>query len=173
MEQRLEETRARPAPSAALAGKYMTFRLAGEDYGVEILAVREIIGLLEITRVPRAPAFIRGVINLRGKVIPVLDLRLQFGLSPAEATDQAVIIVVQCQVGGRQLTMGVLVDQVLEVLAIEASQVEPPPDLGAAAIDGDFILGVGKAGDRVVFLLDIARALSGADAAALRASVQS
>ncbi len=152
---------------AALAGKYMTFQLAHEVYGLEILTVREIIGLMEITRVPRTPDFIHGVINLRGRVIPVIDLRLKFGMEATAATEQTVVIVVQCRVGGRSLTMGVLVDLVLEVLSIEAGQIEPPPDLGAASIDGQFIRGVGKAGERVVFLLDIARVLSGADAAAL------
>jgi purine-binding chemotaxis protein CheW len=144
-----------------LAGKYMTFQLADEVYGLEILKVREIIGLMDITRVPRSEEFVRGVINLRGKVIPVADLRLKFGMEPCQATDQTVIIVVQCQLAGRNLTMGILVDQVLEVLQIEASQIEPPPSLGEAAVESQFILGVGKAGERVVFLLDIGRVLGG------------
>ena len=160
-----------PTPSAAapaadlgaqLAGKYMTFKLADEIYGLEILKVREIIGLMDITRVPRSADFIRGVINLRGKVIPVADLRLKFGMEPCQATDQTVIIVVQCAVSGRNLTMGLLVDQVLEVLQIEQGQIEPPPSLGEAAFEAQFILGIGKAGERVVFLLDIAKVLGGA-----------
>jgi len=154
----------------ALAGKYMTFQLAKEVYGLEILTVREIIGLMEITRVPRTPDFIRGVINLRGRIIPVIDLRLKFGMEATAATEQTVIIVVQCQMAGRTLTMGVLVDLVLEVLTIEGSQIEPPPDLGQAVIDGDFIRGVGKTADRVVFLLDIAKVLSGRDLHALEAA---
>jgi purine-binding chemotaxis protein CheW len=152
---------------AALAGKYMTFQLADEIYGLQILKVREIIGLMEITRVPRTPDFIRGVINLRGRIIPVIDLRHKFGMPAVEATEQTVIIVVQVQAAGRSLTMGVLVDLVLEVLDIQASAIEPSPDLGAAAIDGDFILGVGKTGKHVVFLLDIARVLSRDEAGAL------
>jgi purine-binding chemotaxis protein CheW len=155
------------APCASLAGKYMTFQLAQEVYGLEILSVRELIGLMEITRMPRVPEFIRGVINLRGKVIPVIDLRLKFGMQATAATEQTVIIVVQCQLAGRPLTMGVLVDLVLEVLNIEASQIEPPPDLGAASVEGQFIRGVGKTGQHVVFLLDIARVLTGAEAVAL------
>jgi len=147
-----------------LAGKYMTFKLADETYGIEILEVREIIRLMQITRVPRAREFVRGVINLRGKVIPVVVLRLKFGMARAEATDQAVIIVLQCDAGGRQLTMGVLVDQVLEVLSMESSQIEPPPEFGAAAVDAEFILGVGKVDQRVVFLLDIGRVLSEGEA---------
>ncbi len=147
-----------------LAGKYMTFQLAREEYGLEILKVREIIGLLEITRVPRTREFVRGVINLRGKVIPVIDLRLKFGMERCETTDQTVIIVVQCTVDGRPLTMGLLVDQVLEVLTIDADHIEPTPSLGHAALDDGFILGVGKHDKRIVFLLDIARILSNEEA---------
>jgi purine-binding chemotaxis protein CheW len=143
-----------------LAGKYMTFQLAQEEYGLEILKVREIIGLMEITRVPRTREFIRGVINLRGKVIPVVDLRLKFGMPACEATDQTVIIVVQWTVDSRPLTMGILVDQVLEVLNIDGAHIEPPPALGAASLDSEFILGVGKHERRIVFLLDIAKVLS-------------
>jgi purine-binding chemotaxis protein CheW len=143
-----------------LAGKYMTFKVADEEYGLEILKVREIIRLLEITRVPRAPAFVRGVINLRGKVIPVVDLRRKFDMDAVEATDQTVIIVVQVERAAGPLTMATLVDQVLEVRSIDASQIEPPPPLGSAAMDTSFILGVGKAEKRVVFLLDIGKVLS-------------
>ena len=146
----------------ALAGKYMTFKLADEAYGLEILTVREIIGLMDITRVPKSAPFIRGVINLRGKVIPVADLRQKFGMEPCQTTEQTVIIVVQCMVAGRSLTMGILVDQVLEVLSIESAQIEPPPQLGEAAIESKFILGVGKAGERVIFLLDIGEVLGSA-----------
>jgi purine-binding chemotaxis protein CheW len=147
-----------------LAGKYMTFQLAREEYGLEILKVREIIGLMEITRVPRTREFVRGVINLRGKVIPVVDLRLKFGMEKTEATDQTVIIVVQCAVDGRPLTMGLLVDQVLEVLSIDGAQIEPAPSLAHAELDEEFILGVGKHEKRIVFLLDIARILSSDEA---------
>ena len=149
---------------ARLAGKYMTFLLGRERYGLEILDVRELIGLQEITRVPRTADFLRGVINLRGKVIPVVDLRLKFGMERCEATEQTVIIVVQCQVAGRALTMGLLVDQVLEVLAVGAGDVEPPPDVGHGAADARFILGVGKHAEHIVFLLDIARILSNGEA---------
>jgi purine-binding chemotaxis protein CheW len=155
-----------------LAGKYMTFQLAREEYGLEILKVREIIGLLEITRVPRTREFIRGVINLRGKVIPVIDLRLKFGMERCETTDQTVIIVVQCAVDGRALTMGLLVDQVLEVLTIDADHIEPTPSLGQAALDDGFILGVGKHDKRIVFLLDIARILSNEELGEVSRTVQ-
>lgn len=152
------------AALTALGGKYMTFQLAREVYGLEILAVREIIGLMEITRMPRAPDFIRGIINLRGRVIPVVDLRLKFGMPAAEPTELTVIIVVQCQVDGRALTMGLLVDLVLEVVTIDGAQIEPTPDLGGAAIDGQFIRGVGKTTHGVAFLLDTARILTGPEA---------
>jgi purine-binding chemotaxis protein CheW len=156
---------------ARLAGKYMTFQLADEAYGLEILKVREIIGLMEITRVPRVESCIRGVINLRGKVIPVVDLRQKFGMAPTEATDQTVIIVVQYAVGARSFTMGILVDQVLEVLYVEGAQIEPPPSFGTDAAETDFILAMGKAAGRVIFLLDIARVLSEAETRALEGAV--
>jgi purine-binding chemotaxis protein CheW len=144
-------------------GKYMTFKLAAEEYGVEILKVRELIGLLEITRVPRAPDFIRGVINLRGKVIPVVDLRVKFGMDTAVATGQSVIIVVQLGTSEAGLTMGILVDEVLEVRAIAEEDVEPPPNFQSQAV-ADFILGVGKADKRIIFLLDIDRVLTSPEA---------
>ncbi len=153
-----------------LAGKYMTFKLANEEYGLEILRVREIIGLMDITRVPKTCEFIRGVINLRGKVIPVIDLRLKFAMPRTEATDQTVIIVVQCTARDDTLTMGVLVDEVLEVLNISASQIEPPPRFGVGSLDTDFVLGVGKADKRVIFLLDIARVLTAGEAAEIGAA---
>jgi purine-binding chemotaxis protein CheW len=153
-----------------LAGKYMTFKLAAEEYGLQILRVREIIGLMDITRVPKTADFIRGVINLRGKVIPVVDLRLKFAMPPIEATDQTVIIVVQCSEGSGTLTMGVLVDEVLEVLNIDAVQIEPPPRFGGGSLDADFVLGVGKADKRVIFLLDIARVLTAGDSVELAAA---
>jgi len=155
-----------------LAGKYMIFKLAEEEYGLEILKVREIIGLMDITRVPRTRSFIRGVINLRGKVIPVVDLRLKFGMQELKSTDQSVIIVVQCVREEKELTMGILVDEVLEVLNIPADQIEPPPDFGADAVDTGFILGVGKSDRRVIFLLDISRVLSSEDTIQLRRAVE-
>lgn len=145
--------------STAQAGKYMTFRLAREEYGLEILKVRELIGLMEITRVPRAPAHVRGVINLRGKVIPVVDLRLKFGMAAIEPTSQTVIIVVQLSPENGGLTMGILVDEVLEVRAIAEQDIEPPPTLQGEPT-ASFVRGVGKAEKRVIFLLDIDRVLS-------------
>jgi purine-binding chemotaxis protein CheW len=143
-----------------LAGKYMTFKLDHEEYGLAILRVREIIGLMDITRVPRTKEFIRGVINLRGKVIPVVDLRLKFNMPAIEATDQTVIIVVQWTAGNVSTTMGILVDEVLEVMNIAGEQIEPPPELYSRNGETDFILGIGKADKRVICLLDIEQVLS-------------
>lgn len=150
---------------ARLAGKYMTFKLSDEEYGLEILKVREIIGLMEITRVPKTPRYIRGVINLRGKVIPVVDLRLKFGMAKTESTDQTVIIVVQYSSGSSEYTMGILVDEVLEVLNIGVDEIEPPPSFGGA-VESEFILGIGKSEKRVIFLLDIGKVLTEGEAVA-------
>lgn len=136
-------------------GKYLTFVLGDEEYGVEILKVREIIGLMEITSVPQTPDFIKGVINLRGKVIPVIDLRLKFGMEQAEYTDETCIIVVDMD----QTMIGILVDTVSEVLDIPADQIEPPPSFGSK-LDTDFILGMGKIKGKVKILLQIDRVLS-------------
>ena len=143
-----------------LAGKYMTFKLADEKYGLEILKVREIIGLMDITRVPKSPPFIKGVINLRGKVIPVLDLRLKFEMEEVEPTDQTVIIVVQIDNGENESTMGIIVDEVLEVLNIEPDDIEPPPVLSSENENSDFIMGIGKSENKVIFLLNISNILS-------------
>ena len=150
-----------PAPSASRGGKYLTFCLGKEEYGLEILKVREIIGLMEITAVPRTPPHVRGVINLRGQVISVVDLRAKFGMEPTEKTDQTCIIVVEIrQSDARTLSTGIVVDRVSEVLDIPGENVEDAPEFGAA-VDADFILGMGKVGQAVKILLDIDRVLVG------------
>ncbi len=143
-----------------LCGKYMTFKLDKEEYGLQILKVKELIGLMQITKVPKSESFIKGVINLRGKVIPVMDLRLKFEMEETRATDQTVIIVVQIMAQGREITMGVIVDEVMEVLDISADKIEPTPRFGAGAVDADFIMGVGKSASNVIFLLDINKILT-------------
>jgi len=148
------------AQGSRLGGKYMAFKLASEEYGLEILMVRDVIGLMEITRVPRTRDFIRGVINLRGKVIPVVDLRVKFGMEHNVLGEQTVIIVVQFSADERQMTMGILVDEVLEVLDISDDHIEPPPDFGSGAVNTNFILGIGKSEKRIIFLLDIGKVLS-------------
>ena len=136
-------------------GKFLTFFLAGEEYGVEILKVHEIIGVLPVTRVPRTPEFVLGVINLRGKVIPIMDLRRKFGMEPGEQTAESCIIVVQ--VNGVQI--GAVVDRVSEVVAIAPADVEDPPSFGAD-VETEYLLGLAKADGRVRLLLDIDRVLS-------------
>jgi purine-binding chemotaxis protein CheW len=149
------------------AGKYLTFVLAEEEYGLEILKVREIIGMMDITAVPRTPDFVKGVINLRGKVIPVVDLRLKFGMSEVERTEETCVIVVN--VG--DVEMGIIVDKVSEVLDIVAEDIEDSPAFGAD-VDTNFILGMGKSNDRVTILLDIDKVLSGMDAVAAATAAQ-
>jgi purine-binding chemotaxis protein CheW len=175
-----------PAPAAApgaatdvaptsRGGKYLTFYLADEEYGVEILKVQEIIGMQPITRVPRTPAFLRGVINLRGKVIPVVDLRERFGMAPAAVATAALrcIIVVQVRLAApgaddvpaaRPVPMGIVVDRVSEVAAIGDGDVEDAPSFGAG-VRTDYLLGLGKSRTadghgRVKLLLDIDRVLA-------------
>jgi purine-binding chemotaxis protein CheW len=148
--------------------KYITFKLGDEEHGIELTKLRELIGLLEITRLPRAKPWIFGLINLRGKVIPVVDLRIKFGMPKAEPTSQSVIIVVQLPASGHTVTMGILVDEVLEVCAIREGEMEPAPALNDR-IDMSFIQGVGKVGSRIVFLLDIERILSDRDETSARA----
>jgi purine-binding chemotaxis protein CheW len=153
-------TNPQSAAEPTYAGKYMAFKLGSEEYGLGILKVRELIGLMDITRVPGTREFIRGVINLRGKVIPVVDLRLKFGMAKTIDTDQTVIIVVQHSVGTADLAMAILVDEVLEVLDISGERIEPPPNFGSQAFSTEFILGIGKIEKRVIFLLDIDRILT-------------
>jgi purine-binding chemotaxis protein CheW len=136
------------------AGKYLTFVLADEEYGLEILKVREIIGMMDITEVPRMPDYTEGVINLRGKVISVTDLRIKFGMPKADRTAETCIIVVD--VNGT-LT-GVLVDRVSEVLDINGNDIEDAPHIGAS-IKSNFILGMAKTKGNVKILLDIDKAL--------------
>lgn len=148
--------------AAARGGKFLTFLLGGEEYGLEILTVQEIIGVMAITRVPRTPRYIRGVINLRGKVIPVLDVRLKFALDRKEDTERTCIIVVQLIRDDSQVTMGLLVDEVSEVLDVDGDRIEPPPSFGTT-IEADFIFGMGKIDDKVVMLLDVEKIISSSE----------
>lgn len=157
--------------ASARAGKYLTFALGKEEYGLEILKVREIIGFMDITAVPRTPPYVRGVINLRGQVIAVVDLRAKFDMEPTQKTEQTCIIVVEIRQDGRRLNTGIVVDRVSEVLDIAGEKIEDPPRLGAS-VDTDFILGMGKIGDSVKILLDIDKVLAG-DAAVAQATVES
>jgi purine-binding chemotaxis protein CheW len=143
-------------------GKYLTFALGPEEYGLEILKVREIIGYMEITAVPQTPEHVKGVINLRGQVIPVIDLRAKFGMETAEVTEQTCIIVVETSRGDHKFSTGIVVDRVQEVLDIAGENIEEAPQFGSS-VDTDFILGMGKIGDTVKILLDIDKVLAGTD----------
>jgi len=143
-------------------GKYLTFALGPEEYGLEILKVREIIDYMEITAVPQTPHEVKGVINLRGQVIPVVDLRAKFGMETAEVTDESCIIVVEISQGNRSFSTGIVVDHVQEVLDIAGQDIEEAPQFGSS-VDTDFILGMGKIGDSVKILLDIDKVLGGND----------
>jgi purine-binding chemotaxis protein CheW len=145
----------------AKAGKYLTFALGKEEYGLEILKVREIIGFMDVTAVPRTPAYVKGVINLRGQVISVVDLRTKFEMEAVARTEQTCIIVVEIRAANRKLSTGIIVDRVSEVLDISQEKIEEPPTFGTE-VNTDFIMGMGKIGDAVKILLDIDKVL-GAD----------
>jgi len=145
-----------------LTGKYLTFKLVDEEYGLEILKVREIIGLLPITSLPKTPVFVRGVINLRGKVIPVIDLRLKFEMDSTADTDQTCIIVVDVTGKNGSIQVGILVDSVSEVLDIKGEDIEEAPTFGTN-VDTAFILGMAKAKGAVKILLNIEKVLTTAE----------
>jgi purine-binding chemotaxis protein CheW len=147
-------------------GKYLTFALGPEEYGLEILKVREIIGYMDITAVPQTPEHIKGVINLRGQVIPVIDLRTKFGMDTTGITEQTCIIVVEIAQQNRKFNTGIVVDRVQEVLDISTDEIEQTPQFGSN-VNTDFILGMGKIGNSVKILLDIDKVLSNDDIAEL------
>ena len=149
-------------------GKYLTFALGPEEYGLEILKVREIIGYMDITAVPQTPSYIKGVINLRGQVIPVVDLRTKFGMDTTDVTDQTCIIVVETTQSDRNFSTGIVVDHVQEVLDIAGEEIEEAPQFGSS-VNTDFILGMGKVGDNVKILLDIDKVLTGTEISCLSA----
>lgn len=142
-----------------LAGKYLTFKLDEEEYGLAILKVQEIIRMQDITRVPKAPHFFKGVINLRGKVIPIISLSLKFEIPEQEETELTCIVVVQIIKNDRETIMGIVIDEVREVLDIQPQHIENPPDFGSQ-INTEFIQGMGKVGEKVKMLLDIDKVLN-------------
>lgn len=143
------------------ARKLLSFCLGQEEYGLDILAVREIIGLISITPLPRTPAYVKGVINLRGKIIPVIELRARFGLRAVADTEETCIIVVDvpAEGDGESRQMGAVVDSVREVLDVPMAAIEPPPAFGGA-IPTDFITGIGKVKEKVIIMLDTAKVMS-------------
>ena len=150
-----------------LAGKYLTFRLANEEYGIEIVKVQEIIGVLPEAKLPLVPKYVRGIINLRGRVIPTINLRTKFGLPLTPDTDKTCTIVVEMKGPAGSHSFGIVVDEVAEVMNVGADQVEAAPDFGAT-LNSRFIRGVGLIDGAVKILLDIDQVLTDAEFAALR-----
>lgn len=136
------------------AGKYLTFRLGKEEFGIQVLHVREIMGVQDITSVPGMPAHLKGVINLRGKIIPVVDLRLKFGFPETPYTQTTCIVVVQVAQEGENVQIGLIVDGVSEVLNLNSSEIEDPPDFGEGT-ETPFVLGIAKWKNTVKILLKI------------------
>jgi len=151
-----------------LAGKYLTFNLGKELYGVEILKVQEIIGVLPVTRMPKTPVYMKGVINLRGRVIPVLDLRLKLGMAAQEYDERTCIVVVNMIWEEQAISVGVVVDSVHEVYDFNSSQIEFAPKFGIDE-ESSSILGIGKISESVVMLLDISKALKSSETEILKA----
>jgi purine-binding chemotaxis protein CheW len=157
----LKENRLKNVDSRA--GKYLTFFLANEEYGVEILKVQEIIGRMPITPVPLTSRYIRGVINLRGKIHPIMDLNIKFGMSQTEITDETCMIVIKTS----SLMMGILVDKVSEVVNVASDEIEDTPSFGAD-VNPEYLLGVGKTGGRIRLLLDIEKVITASDVVNLK-----
>jgi purine-binding chemotaxis protein CheW len=147
------------------AGKYLTFFLANEEYGVEILKVQEIIGRMPITPVPLTSRYIRGVINLRGKIHPIMDLKIKFGMGQSQIKDETCIIVIKTA----SLMMGILVDKVSEVVNVASDDIENTPSFGAD-VTPEYFLGVGKTGGRIRLLLDIEKVITALDVINLKIS---
>jgi len=142
-----------------LDSKKLTFRLEKEIFGIPVISVKTIIGMMPVTKVPRTPDFVKGVINLRGKVIPVVDLRIKFGMDEKSYTERTCIIVVEIFSKDIQKLMGLIVDDVSEVINLSDDSIEPPPEYGLKIKD-DFLTGIGKFKDKVIMLIDINKVLN-------------
>jgi purine-binding chemotaxis protein CheW len=163
----LEETGDRSGESTIeREGKYLTFALAGEEYGIGILKIKEIIGMMPVTTVPQTPDFFKGVINLRGKVIPVMDLRLRFGMEDIDYTEWTCIIVVEIERSNGTIHIGIVVDSVSEVLNVKDEDIEDTPTFGTK-LHTEYIFGMAKMEGGVKILLDIDQVLSEGDIALL------
>lgn len=152
--------------------QYLTFRLGEETFALEIGKVREVLDFTTVTRVPRVPDFMRGVINLRSSVVPVIDLRLKFGMSPTERAVSTCVIIVEVCVGEETAVLGALADSVKEVIDLEPEQIEAAPRIGAG-LGTDFIRGMGRQGERFIILLDIDRVFSASEVAQSQSIVES
>lgn len=143
----------------ARPGKYLTFMLGEELYAVDILKVQEIIGMQSVIRMPKTPAYVRGMINLRDRVIPIIDLRLKFDMEHKEDTRRTCIIVLQVAINGRQVIIGAVVDEVSEVIDLSQNELQPAPSFGSA-LDTHMIIGIGRTKEKVIMLLDADTLLS-------------
>lgn len=154
--------------TAAVTGsaQYLTFKLDDEVFALDISQVREVLDFTVLTRVPRTPDFMRGVINLRGSVVPVVDMRLKFGMSKTEQTVNTCIIIVEINLDGEKLILGALADSVQEVIDLEPEQIEPAPRIGTR-LNTEFIKGMGKRDDQFVIILEIDRIFSSCDLSAV------
>ncbi|MBB3228940.1 purine-binding chemotaxis protein CheW [Luteibacter sp. Sphag1AF] len=157
-----------PETEAAEIAQYLTVNLANEEYGVDILAVREIRGWTPVTRIPQTPHYVLGVLNMRGAIVPVLDLRLRFGLTREEYTATTVTVIVT--VAGRNF--GVVVDAVSDVVEVAPNAIRPVPDMGTA-VETEYLKGLTSVGERMVLLLDVDRLLQPQDAQMLEAALPS
>jgi len=153
------------------AGKYLVFQLGREEFGIRVLKVREIMGIQDITAVPQTPGYVKGVINLRGKVIPVVDLRLKFGLPEIEYTQRTCIIVVQVEAEAHGMLMGIVVDGVAEVLNLVPGDIEDTPDFGQGVVT-PYLLGMAKIKGKVKILLDIDQVLTSQELHGLQSVLQ-
>jgi purine-binding chemotaxis protein CheW len=151
--------------------QYLTFLVAGEEYAVGILRVREIIQYHTVTRVPRTPAWVRGVINLRGSVVPVVDLAVKFDLPPSQATPSTCIVLLEVRLSDEPVVMGMLADAVRQVVDLPAEAVQPPPAFGTR-VRVEFLQGMGRVDDRLVLLLDADRVLTAEEAVAASTTAQ-
>jgi purine-binding chemotaxis protein CheW len=147
--------------------QYLTFRLEDELFALDIEKVREVLDFTTITKVPQTPDYMRGVINLRGSVVPVVDLRLKFGMEIAEKTVNTCVIIVEVDLDGEKVVMGAMADAVQEVLDLEPDQIEPAPRIGTK-LNTDFIKGMGKHGEQFIIILDIDKVFSSDDKATAR-----
>jgi purine-binding chemotaxis protein CheW len=139
--------------------QYLTFTLDSESFALDIVKVREVLDFTKITRVPRTPEFMKGVINLRGSVVPVIDMRLKFGMEAKEETIDTCIVIVEVEIEGDPLIIGAIADSVQEVMELGPQQIEPPPKLGTR-LKTDFIQGMGKLNDKFLIILDISKVFS-------------
>jgi purine-binding chemotaxis protein CheW len=158
-----------PVESITEMRQYLTFKLGDEIFALDVAKVREVLDFTTVTRVPRTPAFMRGVINLRGSVVPVVDLRLTFGMTSTQKTVNTCIVVVEVTLDGESVVVGALADSVEEVIDLEPDQIEPPPTIGAS-VRTEFIQGIGKRETGFLIILDIDGVFSAAELGSLKAA---